>query len=626
MMRVQVECAKAWLLFILAIVWALPAFGQAPEPSQLDPKTKKIMADAASKGFPLSTNVIISGSPQASRAKAAAAPNQQTPATKETKPGGGTPKANPDAKAQPTDAGTVEDNITVEAVLLPYSVSQHVFGKEVATNYIAIELTISNHSQIASLIVESVYVDYSQWALSGWAILQNSSVSGNTPGGKNKKSTNSAHAEPTQIASAEYRSVRGDLMDTQPWTKRNITMRALEAAGAIATAYAFSISEKGIIRGIAAFNGQVIPAAKAFWPDGTQEQLNRISDLGFKVNKVIAKNSSDIVVGFFPIDTLLTPGFKKLFLKSPSLLYTPYAVLFDHDYQKDLRPFIKTMLGNSSDAEVDGFLHQLPCIYMNMYKESIEPKAEAESKSATGTPPASTETAPWECKEKRGGQELAVWFLAHASLETVHVDVKGDMAINLNQVPAKIDSLEMKGGNAVWSNTKTPVEGTLRGSFFTGATAINIAEVEALQIKDIKLVATGSSDSALNFTMQLTEPITKGKTLTFTVVKTDKDGNSVVSNSLTFPVPDLSAKAPIQTGATVDKNRKLTISGQDFPTDDTLKILLFEPGKDSSKEASAKFTVGKTDFATANSGTVDIDLSKLKDFPPLSDSKTESAC
>ena len=382
-MRVQVKLTKVFLLFLFALVSALPFLGQTPEPSQLDPKTKKIMEDAASKGFPLNSNINISGLPQPSQVKAA----EEVPPTEEKKAqsDGGSPKGSPDkgTKPQSTDPGTVADNVTVEAVLLPYSVSQHVFGKEVAKNYAAIELTISNHSQLASLIVESVFVDYSQWALSGWAFLKNSSVSG--AGGNDKKSTYSAHAEPTQIASAEYRTVRGNLMDTQPWTKRNVTMRALEAAGAIATAYAFSINEQGIIRGIAAFNGQVIPAAKALWPDGTQEQLNRISDLAFKVNKVIPKNSSDIVVGFFPIDTLLTPGFKKLFLKSPSLLYTPYAVLFDPEYQKELRPFIKTMLGNPPDKGVTYFLQNLPCVYMNMYKEATEPKVSTES-TAPGAP------------------------------------------------------------------------------------------------------------------------------------------------------------------------------------------------------------------------------------------------
>src|SRR5581483_7402750 len=38
----------------------------------------------------------------------------------------------------------VADNVSVEAVLLPERVCKEVFGKEIAQNYAAIELTISN--------------------------------------------------------------------------------------------------------------------------------------------------------------------------------------------------------------------------------------------------------------------------------------------------------------------------------------------------------------------------------------------------------------------------------------------------------------------------------------------------
>ena len=43
---------------------------------------------------------------------------------------------------------SVRQNVTVEAVLLPYDVCKRVFGTEIAKNYAAVELTVSNQALI----------------------------------------------------------------------------------------------------------------------------------------------------------------------------------------------------------------------------------------------------------------------------------------------------------------------------------------------------------------------------------------------------------------------------------------------------------------------------------------------
>ena len=113
------------------------------------------------------------------------------------------------------------------------------------------------------------------------------------------------------------------------WTTRNWVIRSLQAAGSIASGYQFAFSERGIARGIASFNGQVVPAAQLLWPDGTINQLNRISDFGFQTNKLVPQESADVLVAFFPIDRFLTPGLKKIFLKSPAAFFVPGAMLAD---------------------------------------------------------------------------------------------------------------------------------------------------------------------------------------------------------------------------------------------------------------------------------------------------------
>jgi hypothetical protein len=68
--------------------------------------------------------------------------------------------------------------------------------------------------------------------------------------------------------------------------------------------------------------------------------MNRISDLGFQTNKVIPKASSDIIVTFFPLDRFLTPGLKELFIKSPALFFSPYALQFDPKGKKEINQLI----------------------------------------------------------------------------------------------------------------------------------------------------------------------------------------------------------------------------------------------------------------------------------------------
>src|ERR1022692_2853161 len=68
---------------------------------------------------------------------------------------------------QLTASTNVSDQVSVEAVMLPASVSKKIFGKEVGNNYAVVELIITNRSTDAALLVHSIFIDDSQWLLSG---------------------------------------------------------------------------------------------------------------------------------------------------------------------------------------------------------------------------------------------------------------------------------------------------------------------------------------------------------------------------------------------------------------------------------------------------------------------------
>jgi hypothetical protein len=201
----------------------------------------------------------------------------------------------------------VHGNVTVEASLLPYSVSRRIFGTEIAKHYAIVQLVISNHDAGDAMIIQSVFLDYTHWLFSGsFAALgaPESPGDGLTP--------SQASNLPYQVASTEARLVRSELQDAQQWTARNWTVRSAVLVGTTAVGYQFLFGQN-FAQGANAFNGALIPGLQQLWPDNLQAQINHISDFGFGTNQVIPKNSSAAVVAFFPLDRFLTPDLQQVF-------------------------------------------------------------------------------------------------------------------------------------------------------------------------------------------------------------------------------------------------------------------------------------------------------------------------
>lgn len=194
---------------------------------------------------------------------------------------------------------------------------RHQIGIVIGFVGIGIQLAISNSSPSMAFVLHNAFIDFSKV--------------GNEPsaglfglfGGEPALSQGRNGSATSRISSVESRVARGQLLDAQQTTGRNITMRVLTTLGSIAAGYSFSFGEKGIAKGIAAFNGNVVPGVAYAWPDLTVAQINRISDFGYQTNKLIPKEGGEIVVCFFPIADFLTPGFQQIFKKAPAALFTP---------------------------------------------------------------------------------------------------------------------------------------------------------------------------------------------------------------------------------------------------------------------------------------------------------------
>jgi hypothetical protein len=420
---------------------------------------------------------------------------------------------------------TVHDNVSVQAVLLPARVARPVFGREISQNYVAIELIVSNRSQDHDLVVHTIYIDYRNWLLSGTkqSLVLSGLLKADTPVKPDEKSgttdptktgTKGAAVNPCdpdsppdpgcaswetathegEVASVEYRVARGELLDKQPWTLRNIAINSLTFLGSVASGYAFPFKEIGITKGISAYNGDFLPAARALFPDGTIQQLDNISDFGFRTNKVIGKGTSDMVVAFFPIDRFLTPGLKKIFLQSPAVFFVTISGLVDPSIRPRIKPILDNFLGKDATDKIN-----------------------------FAQPDAAT-----------------LKVLSGISLNNVQVVVGGSMTVDVDSIPPHIDSVSFDASDA-WSKGTGDVTGAIQGTFLDGGT-ITVVNASDLGISAISPVKDGSTNEQLHFKMTLTKVIQPNTTIKFRVTKT-KNNTTVTSNDYSAQSP-ASARAP----------------------------------------------------------------------------------
>ncbi|MGZ4900564.1 MAG: hypothetical protein ACXV8X_12980, partial [Candidatus Angelobacter sp.] len=326
---------------------------------------------------------------------------------------------------------------------------------------------------------------------------------------------------------------------------------------------------------------------------------------------------SDVIVAFFPLDRFLTPGLKVMFKKSPALFFAPYAMAFDHEARKQLRPLFVDFIG---EEEADKFMKALPLVYMCNYLSIVESTDQAAVDQRTAECRSKVQALGTEQKLTEAEQSVVptvMRFLSHASLNTVRVVVGGDFTVNVNDVPANINALEMDGGNAVWASAGKK-SGTLRGSFLTTGVP-QIAEADKLGIGDLAVV-DNTNDAALKFKMTLKNPLNPGTVLTFKVVKTDAETKkSVESMPFTFttPAPPEGTTMDVSEALTRDKDSMLNVKGRNFADtpDQPLKVLLFSGAAKPADPTKAKFTLTKADFKQQTRDQIDIDLCTIKDFP-----------
>lgn len=499
---------------------------------------------------------------------------------------------------------TVKDSVHVQAVLIPRVDAERVFGKEVARNYAVIQVSVGNKSSAAALVIHGVFIDYRDWPLSG--------VPPAELIGERSTDRYQAHTVPSQVASEEYRVVRGQLLDAQTDTWRNRLLRWLTLAGNLAGAFTFSLNEQGIVKGIAATTGVGIPGLATAWPDRTVEQLNRVSDLGFRANKLVPKESSEIIVCFFPIHRFLTPGFRKLFLQSPALFFAPLSMLVDKSLEGQARPLVGDLL-QGTGLDFDDLRKGMQCYMKIRHPEAgrigydvclaemgLETYTDPVTKRETLRAIIARDAKGNVVKNNIGKPQvdpgfykfMALEFIGNVSLNRVTVTVDGTMAVEVKFVAAGIDDVIIdkvadcgdSGNECLWTNVAAGDgvrTGVIRGSYLTGG-QVKLAEADALTITDLKTFEEGSTDNELRFTFKLNAPVRNETKLHFTVAKPAAvtGGRPLESNTWEHVVT-YSPSATAVTSVTVDNDAaptKLTVTGKGFRATPLVVSLLPQAG------------------------------------------------
>lgn len=477
---------------------------------------------------------------------------------------------------------SVNSSVHVQAVLIPRIDAKRIFGKEISENYAVIQLTVGNKSPTAALIIHGIFIDYRDWPLSG--VSPSETIVGR------HTDKYQAPSVPSQVASEEYRVVRGQLLDAQTDTVRNRFLRWLTLAGNLAGAFTFSLNEEGIVKGIAAATGVGIPGVATAWPDRTVEQLNRVSDLGFRTNKLVPKESSEIIVCFFPIDRFLTPGFRKLFLKSPALFFAPLQMLVDKSIQKDVQNALDGLGGGFTLTQL---ANNLPCYMVVRHQPDSPAFKTCLTQFGLELDPAA---GPGKVKVKDFSNFksfMALDFIGNVSLNRVTVTVDGTMAVDVKTIAAGIDEVVIDkvadcgdaGNECLWTNVTAGGglrTGVIRGSYLTGG-QLKLAEAEALTITDLKKIDEGSTDNELRFSFKLNAPIRNQTKLHFAITKpaASADGKLIESNTWEYVVAYFPS-ATVVSSVTADNiaaPSKLTVKGKGFKATPLIVSLIPQAGK-----------------------------------------------
>jgi len=203
--------------------------------------------------------------------------------------------------ATPLDVGCSEGVLT-------WNETRVIFGRAVADNYVAIQVTARNLNGDQEFLIHDLQVAVAEFAASsGKGVNEGKSGRGYEPCPIDRVNPNENSPNYVRfVAGRDRMMVRGVGEVGAQLTPRNIAVRVLDVVGSILGGTAAVTGGPSFSDAVHVFSSTFIPGFGKIFPDFTVDQLNRLNDLGFSAASaykiVIPKNGSVPMTTFLPGD------------------------------------------------------------------------------------------------------------------------------------------------------------------------------------------------------------------------------------------------------------------------------------------------------------------------------------
>ena len=503
-------------------------------------------------------------------------------------PSSSVPPASKDQTTPLNAVATVKDNVVVTGGLLTYASAKELFGGWVADHFIVVQVTIGNQSRDQQFILHDIFLDYSQWGLSG--VYANPGFQSDRA---NQLQDYQKPTNPAQISSISALGVHDAYHSQAIFSHRNFVVNGLVLVGTTATAFSF-LAPPGFAQGTAGFTGAFIPALQKFWPDKTIDQQSNVLKYGFQEKLVAAKEDPVKTYAFFPIERFLTSGLVDLYKREPALFLNLAEAYLDpalstsdspwhfhwvtripksekriNALSKEIDPVIISFLeppdlkkpdtkitcdsmgsgtvnvgcaqSNELRARVVGDMFSA-CYYgpkdpssSTADPKSAQPLYDDDCELIFGDP--ATKTKVTEIRKVKD-------FISHLSLNSVRLVVSGIMSVDVETIPAvltKVDFDQQTGAPPVFEDIPSTHTGVISGKYLTdGKPVINAIKVpgigspkvgDYIDSSTLAADAKSSTDTELHFSVKFKQVIPNGSTLSFQATKNSSKSVNSEANS-----------------------------------------------------------------------------------------------
>jgi hypothetical protein len=553
-MRVLRSCVY-WILPFLCLLF----------PSVLDSQRPIIASVIAAALIVAAPNVLA----QVSNSTPVTATSQSLPTTQAGSPAPGAPQVGTGNVTQPSPvppanaiqknqigaSSTVKDNLVVEAGLLTQASATQLFGGWIAEHFLVVQVTIGNQSREQQFVLQDIFLDYSNWKLSG---IYGTPDAISLEDSRQLPSFQSG-TKRGQISSIGALEMQEALKQNSVFSKRNFFVNGLVLIGTTAGGFTF-LGPPGFTQGVAVYGSSFIPALQKFWPDRRIDQQSNVLKYGFQDKMVIAKEDPGKTYAFFPIERMLTRGLTQVYRSDPALFLNVSELYLDpnvwkNSHFRDLRDVINRLIFSQfapgsfkCETKAAEGKKGSDCLDSSEFKAKVlaDLFSPCYTGKETGCQVATTtsdNTIGPELREIRNVKD----FVAGLSLNTVRVVVSGIMTVDVDMVPAVLTKIAFddpgSGQKPIWEDTTSKHAGVIYGKYLangnpvisgikvpsdpsgTPADYFNMASLASLPDK--------STDTELHFTVQFNKIVPPGATLTFQVAKSSSTSvnNAGIANT-----------------------------------------------------------------------------------------------